>query len=226
MRTAVGILLVVVSLASIVQSIREIVLFEAGYRRYEEQSLLERPFVFAGRSFTLEDDHPYIPREPGGYTSEAGYPGTIRVLMDGVPLTAPAHAIVRPGRDDLGRYHLWFDAWVFRDRHTGDRTLWMAQRIQENGAHLPEFEVITMNEAGALERQRLRWYQLGRDYLVFRATQFVSDGSFFRMPLSMTEAVIFPPFLLVFPFGTLALGLLLLRMERRRSQVTARLTSA
>jgi len=50
---------------------------------------------------------------------------------------------------------------------------------------------------------------------VFRSTQFISDGSFFRMPLSMTEAAMFPPFLLVFPLGTLALGVFLLREERR-----------
>ncbi len=216
MRTAAGILLVAVSLASIVQSVREISLFEAGHRRYEEQSLLERPFKFAGHSFTLEDDHTYIPRESGGYTSEAGYPGTIRVLMNGAPLTTPAHAIVRPRRDDLGRYHLWFDAWVFRDRYTGERALWMTQRIQENGARFPEFEVIIVGEDGAIQTQRLRWYQLGRNYLVFRSTQFISDGSFFRMPLSMTEAAIFPPFLLLFPLGTLTLGLLLLRRDAAR----------
>ncbi|CAN5673055.1 hypothetical protein BH23GEM6_BH23GEM6_10220 [soil metagenome] len=225
MRTAVGIFLVTVSLVSIIQSIREVVLLVRGYERYEEDSLLERPFAFGDRSFTLEDDHPYIPREPDGHTSEAGFPGTIRVMMDGAPLTERAHAIVRPGRNDLGRYHLWFDAWVFLDRHTGERKLWMAQRIQENGARFPEFEVITVSQNGALERQRLGWYQLGRNYPLFRATQFISDGSFFRMPLSMAEAVVFPVFVLVFPLGTLALGLLLLRGQSRRVQGAALVTT-
>ncbi len=215
LRQVIGSILIWVSCISIIQSFREYLLSESGDRRYEERSLLERPFRFAGESFTVVDEHPYNPPGEGEYTSEAEVPGTIQVLRNGSPMGAPSRARIRPGRNDLGRYHLWFDAWVFRDRQSGDSALWMARRIQREESR-PLFEVTTITEHGTRTRRLLRNHQLAESYPVFRSTQFLRGSSFHVVPLSVLDLFIAPPLLLVFPLGTLAVGLVLVRSRKNR----------
>jgi hypothetical protein len=203
-------LLTALSLAAVVQSAREYLLWEGGRRDYVEVSFLEQPFTFAGHTFTVEDDQPTDSSD-----SEAQYEGTARLLMDGKPLGAPSRALVRRGRRDLGRYHLWFDAWQFRERAGGRNTLWLARRLQPDSTIGPRFEVITVAEDGAQRTRLLSTWQLGTTYPLFRATQFIRDGTSAAIPLSMLDASIFPPTLLVFPIGTLALGVYLIRHGRR-----------
>jgi hypothetical protein len=220
LRSIFGVVLAAVSLASIVQSFREYGLWERGSHQYEELSILERPFRFAGDSFTIADTHPYSPPGEGAYTSEAAVPGTIQILKNQSPLGPPSLAEVRPGRNDLGRYHLWFDAWVFRDRQSGDSALWMARRIEADGSG-PRYEVITVTDDGIVTRRLLWTHQLGRSYPVFRSTQFLRGSSFFVVPLSALDFFIFPLFLFIFPIGTLIIGLLLSRGGKRRHSARA-----
>jgi hypothetical protein len=214
LRWIIGGILAAVSVASIIQSFREYLLWERGSRRYDERPLLERPFRFAGQSFTVADSHPYTPAGEGEYTSEAAVWGTIQVFRDQSPLDSRSRAEVRPGRKDLGRYHLWFDASVFRDKQSGDSALWMARRIEAEGSR-PLYEVITIAADGGEIRRLLRTHQLGRSYPIFRSTQFLRGSTFFVVPLSVLDFFIFPPFLLIFPVGTLITGLLLVRSGKR-----------
>lgn len=210
-RRAFGFLLIALSIASVVQSVREVVLWEGGQSRYDERFITQRRFRFAGQSFEVVDEHPYAPR-----SGEAEVPGTIRLLANGSMIGAPSRAEVRPGHDDLGRYHLWFDARIFRDRRSGDSTLWMARRIGADGSS-PRFEVTTIRADGARTRRLFRTHQLGRSYPLFRTTQFLRGSSFWVVPLSVLDFGIFPPFLLVFPIGTLVFGIILLRRRRVRT---------
>lgn len=214
LRRVLGSILIVISGVSIVQSTREYLLWESG-DGVEQRDIRDRAFRFAGRSFTVEDEHPYIPRRQGEYNSEAAVPGTIRLTSGGSVLGAPSRAEVRPGRNDLGRYHTWFDAAVFRDTRSGDSVLWMARRIQPEGSR-PVFEVVTVSADGTQNTRVLRAYQLGQSYPLFRSTQFLRGSTFFVVPLSVLEFFVFPPLLLLFPFGALALGIVLARMQEIR----------
>jgi hypothetical protein len=196
--------------------VREYLLWESGAQQYREDSYLERPFTFAGQPIDIRDDQP-----TDSVTSEREYEGVIQILIDGQPLGPPARALVRRGRTDLGRYHLWFSAWTFTDRATGRTTLWLARRHQPDSTEGPRFEVTTVAEDGTRETRLLRQWQLGTSYPLFRSTQFVRDGSFFAIPLSMLEAFIFPPILLMFPIGTLIVGVVLVRRGTRTHLVRA-----
>jgi hypothetical protein len=119
---------------------------------------------------------------------------------------------VRRGLKDLGRYHLWLDAWIFQDRASGDRTLWLVRRLQPEEIESPKFEVTEVAPTGESETRILAAWQLGAEYRRLRATQFVRDGLWTVFPLSVSEvAGIAPTWLLLFPVGTLVCGLLLAR---------------
>ena len=117
-----GGLLIAISLAAVVQSVREYALWQAG-ANYAEESFLPLPIVFGGHTFTIRDDQPY---DSGG--SEQEYEGSVQWIRDGVPFESASRARVRRGRNDIGRYHLWLDAWKIRERATGQKTLWLARR--------------------------------------------------------------------------------------------------
>ena len=204
---AIGIALVALSVLAVLQTVREVVLRDLGDRAYAEESLQERPFAFAGHTFTVADDQPVE-----GTHSQVDHDGRIQPLLDGKPLGPPSRARVRRGLTDLGRYHLWFDAWVFRERATGRASLWLARRLQPTDAISPRFEVVTVASDGTRERRVLRAWRLGTDYRLFRATQFVREGAWAAMPLSLGATFgVFPVLLLAFPVGTFVAGVLLMR---------------
>jgi hypothetical protein len=204
---AIGMALVALSALAVLQTAREVVLRQLGDRAYTEELRQERPLAFAGHTITVADDQPV-----DGTRSQADHDGWIQPLMDGKPLGPPSRARVRRGLADLGRYHLWFDAWVFRDRATGRASLWLARRLQPTDASDPRFEVVTVAPDGARERRVLRAWRLGTDYRLFRATQFVREGAWSAMPLSLGATFgVFPVLLLAFPIGTFFAGVLLMR---------------
>jgi hypothetical protein len=210
----VGWLLIGVSVVSVVQTFRESALWQQGNRSYSEQSPRERPFAFGGHSFTVVDD-----QATDAAHSETEYDGKIQPLIDGRALGPPSYARVRRGRDDLGRYHGWFDAWLFRDRIDGRQTLWLARRLQATATESPRFEVITVGEHQTPQRRVLGAWRLGGDYRLYRATQFVREGTWSTMPFALGDTIgIFPLALLVFPVGTFVLGIVLVRRgeETRR----------
>jgi hypothetical protein len=139
--------------------------------------------------------------------------------MDGRDLGEPSQASVRRGRRDLGRYHTWVDAWRLRDRTTNRTTLWLVRRIHPLSERQTRYEVTTVEQDGTHHTSTLRTWQLGANYPLFRSTQFIRDGS--AIPLSMLGAVIFPPLLIVFPLGTLVLGIILLRRTSRARAIDA-----
>jgi hypothetical protein len=62
----------------------------------------------------------------------------------------------------------------------------------------------------------LRGWSLGSRYGVWRATQFLRANEWEAFPLSMLDFVAFPIVLLIYPIGTLILGIGLVRSGRRR----------
>jgi hypothetical protein len=199
-----------VSLLSVIQTGREIALWEFGRRAYDEQYPQDRTFSFAGHTFSVTDDQPVDSEH-----SQTAHEGTIQLLLDGHPLGPLSRARVRRGLQDLGRYHLWLSARIFRDRVTGEKSLWLARRLQPTEGDSPEFEVTEVTHAGGHETRIFSAYQLGAEYRRFRATQIVRDGLWTVFPLSLSEVAGFAPvFLLLFPFGTLVVGLLLVRSRR------------
>jgi hypothetical protein len=203
-----GGMLVALSALSVVQTVREIALWQSGRQAYDEvdpRVADQQSFVFAGHTVSVADDQPM-----DSVYSQAEYEGTIQPFMDGRPLAAPSRALVRRGLDDMGRYHFWFDAWVFRARSGGPPTLWLARRLQATDAATPRFEVITVATDGTHQTRVFRAWQLGTDYRLRRATQFVADGEWMIFPLSLGGVLgFFPPLLLIFPIGTAVAGALL-----------------
>ena len=209
LRRALGLLLALLSLAACVQSLREYVLWETGREAYSEDSYLELPFSFAGHTFRVADDQPI----DTAY-SEEEFEGTAYLVMDGHALTEPARALVRRGRSDLGRYHLWIDAWKFINE-SGDSSLWLTRRLQQAQDATPAYEVITLAAGASPERHVYAGWQLGGSYPLFRATKFLRTGVMEGVPLSMLSALYFWPILLVFPLGSFVLGTVLLWRGRR-----------
>lgn len=203
---SLGAALVAVSLFAVVQTIRELLLWERGRAQFADESVSARPISFAGRTWSVTDNQPFTPG--AGYTE---FEGAIQPTVDGRPLGMPSRAKVRRGLADLGRYHRWYDAWLFRERGSGQRTLWLARRLQAMESDAPRFELVTISEAGEWHTQVLRSWQLCRDYPTFRATQFVREGTSWPFPLALDGVIgFFPILLLIFPLGTLVLGVFLL----------------
>lgn len=200
-----------VSALSVVQTAREILLGVIGDHLYEEAALQQRTFAFAGHAFSVADDQPQ-----SGTGSQTEQDGTIQPLIDGQPLGPSSHARVRPGLEDLGRYHLWYDAWLFRERTTGNSTLWLARRLQRGEGDSPRFEVTVVEPDGTLQTRILRGWQLGTESRLYRATQFVRGSTWTVLPLSLGDALgYFPLLLFVFPVGTSVLGARLLKRRSR-----------
>ena len=128
-RPALGFLFITVSLVAVVQSGRELIFWEVGERRDEDHPVLhELPLHLGDRTFTVVDDQP-VDSGP----SQAEHEGTIQLVMDGQPLGPVSRAKVRRAQRDLGRYHLWVDAWAIRDRRTDQTTLWFVRRLEPSG---------------------------------------------------------------------------------------------
>lgn len=67
-----------------------------------------------------------------------------------------------------------------------------------------------------IRRRRSPPWRLGADYRVFRSTQLISQDSWTVMPLALGSVIgFFPLALLVFPIGTTATGVWLLRKGRK-----------
>ena len=205
----VGICLVIVSALSIVQTIREIALFEIGRSAYSETLLRNVPIRFAGRLVSVSDDQPN-----NASHSQQQVDGILRLTIDST-LLAPSYARVRPGIDDLGRYHGWLNAWIFRSFARSDSTLWLARRIQPSESKQPRYEFTIIGSDGNVDSNTVWGWQLATSYLRYRSSQFVRSADWTVMPLSVAAGFGLSPILwLIFPIGTLAFGLILLRRTR------------
>jgi hypothetical protein len=214
---------VLVSVAAVVQSAREFMVWGIG-EYYEEDSFHALPISFAGHTFDVRDDQP----RDTSYSEEES-DGSVQWVRDGKPLAPPSYARVRRGRSDTGRYHLWLGASTFRERASGNTSLWLTRRLQSKDGERPLFEVITVEHDGGMRIQYLHSWQLGRSFPLFRSTQFVRSArattfpaatiegfAVSPFPLSMLEGIAIWPILLVFPIGSLVLALHLLRGHHRR----------
>jgi hypothetical protein len=196
-----GCLLTGVSAAVVVQSARELLLWETGRQAFDEEGLLMQPISFGGHTVTVTDDQPTDP-----VRSQQEFPGTLWLTLDGEALGRPSRAMVRRGLSDLGRYHLWFDAWRFRERDNGRSTLFLARRLQPEAASSPRFEVVVVQEDGTYSVREFRTWQLAESYPLFRATQFIRDSTSGALPLSMLDMAAAPVILLICPLGTFLVG--------------------
>ena len=71
--------------------------------------------------------------------------------------------------------------------------------------------LIVLSADGAVSIDTLPRYSFNPDYRTFRATQLVRDGAFAPFPFSILDGFIFPVVFLLFPIGTLAWGIYLIR---------------
>ena len=202
LRRGIGGLLLGISLLAIVQTMREIALWEYGYRRFDESSVQNQSFTFGNRRFLVTDNQPIHPV----YSQEAT-DGLLQPVVDGKPLGPPSRAEVRSALRDLGRYHTWYDAWVFHDRRTGDSALYLTRRLQQRTSDVAAFEITVVDATGKIETRTVRAWQLGWDYRIFRSTQFIRQREWTVMPLAMGDWIVaLPVIAIIFPIGTMAVG--------------------
>jgi hypothetical protein len=84
-----------------------------------------------------------------------------------------------------------------------------------------DFELTTVTSDGTRRTEMLQGWQLGSDYRRYRATQFIRDSLWTSLPLALGETIgVFPLLLLVFPMGTFAFGVFLIRRGLRSTQPT------
>jgi hypothetical protein len=204
----IGLFLTIVSIFSIAQTIREIVFFESGESKYAEANVIHLPARFGGHLVSVADDQPHLPRDENDYYKSTQ--GRIQLLIDSQPLGKSSAGRIRVTLDDLGRYFGWVDVWQFKESNVRDSSLWVARRIQETPSVSPLYEITTIDGNGAIVTDTFPPWRLGTDYRRFRATQFMQSGAQV-MPLSVADMLgMMPVLVLVFPLGTLLLGVLLL----------------
>ena len=208
-RRVVGWALVGISAIAVIQTMRGLALWEVGQRRFDETHIAARSWHFAGHRFDITDDQ----RVDTGY-SQSAVDGQIQPTMDGTRLGTPSRAQVRRAAPGLGRYHGWYDAWIFRSSDGRDSTQYLARRIQPLDADNPQFEITIVDPMGAQRVKRAAAWQLGWDYRVYRSTQFLRNSEWEVMPLALDPLIFFPALLLFFPVGTTIVGILLLRHPR------------
>lgn len=209
-RRVIGAMLVSLSVLTIVQSARELLLWR-NQDAYVEKDFLPLPIVFGGHRFTVRDD-----QLSDSVSHEQAYEGQAQWMRDGAAMGAPARALVRRGRSDIGRYHLWISAWVFVDKATHDTTLMLTRRLEPTRARSVAYEVTTVRANGAMSTAQYSAWQLGQSYPLFRSTQFLHDGgSSEGMPYSALGLASFPLLFVVYPFGSLVVGCLMLRRQGR-----------
>ena len=207
--------LVGLSLMAVCQTVREIALWDSGQRRYTERLVAERDLVFGKHRVSVTDSLP-----TDSLHSQDAVPGSLRLTVDGVEIGKPTHAAIRRSLSDNGRYHLWFSAWVFRERERGDSSLWLARRIQPDADTGFRFEVTVLGADGTVRTRWLRAWQLGWEYRMFRSTQYLREGTWTTMPLTLSGLLgFFPLALLVFPIGTFVAGTILWRRGRSAGSV-------
>lgn len=208
---ACGVFLVAISVLSIAQTLREVVLFESGESKYPEGPALRLPIHFGGHVVAVADDQPHMPGDTNTYYKATQ--GRIQVFIDSHPHGEPSTARIRVTLDGLGRYFGWVDALQFKKSNDSDASVWFSRRIQKTASAPPIYEITTIDGNGAIATDTFPAWRLGTDYHRFRATQFMQTGTHV-MPLSMADVLgVMPIFVLVFPLGTLLLGVLLLRRQ-------------
>ena len=214
---ATGIALLVLSALAVLQTVREILLFTRGEHLFEERTIRDRTFSFAGRRISIDDDQPV----DSGY-SEVATDGLINVRIDGTTIGVSSRAGIRRHHNHLGRYHGWYDASIFRRRSDNDSALFLVKRVQPGEQDTPRFEITIVDGSGQFNRRILRAWQLGWDYRVFRSTQFIRQGTWTVMPFTLSSIIgVFPVFLIFFPIGTALLGIFLVREPRDQYGINA-----
>ena len=200
-----GLLIAAVSALPMVQGVREDAFWRAGDERFHEESLQDLPLRFAGHAITIED-----PLSRGGPPSEAEERSFARVLLDGQEILPMRPAIVRPGRSDIGRYHLWIDAWIFTDRRTGEKSLYLGRRLSAPALGVRPYDLLVVSADGSYRLRRLSFADRAESYPIWRTIQFLNDGTETVYPFSVSN--IWPTLLVpvFYPNTTLVLGAVML----------------
>jgi hypothetical protein len=200
-----GLLVTAISAFPIIQELREDAFWRAGQARFQEEQLLDQPLRFAGHTITIEDP---LPR--GGPPSEKAERGEVRVLLDGHEVLPAQPVMVRPGQRDLGRYHLWIDAWIFTDRRTGTSFLQVGRRRSGVAGAGRAYDFLRVDANGSHAVRRLSHAQRAESFPTWRTIQFLNDGtdSVYFFSLTNTWPTVFVP--LFYPQTTLVIGIALL----------------
>ncbi len=204
-------MLVATSALAILQSFRESRLFDRGFAEYKEDFAFDLPLSFKDHTITLTDS---LPTDTS--LGQAERNGSVTIAIDGHPISSE-YASIRPGQESMGRYHLWIEAVTFYDRANGQSVFLLAQRLQPNGHGRARVRVVTIPESGAMTLDTLPRYAFFPTYPRFRASQFVRDGAYSPFPFSVLDGFLFPLVFVVFPLGSLVVGVVLLRRAKAGS---------
>ena len=206
-RRASGAILVLVSLASVVQTAREV--SQGLGSGWAESPVVDTAFTFAGRTITILKP----PRSDGG--PPRAQVQQERVRIDGVDIGAVTELRMATWRyqGDRRSPH-WFDAVKFMDHAGRDSSLWIARRLQATDTVPPRFEIITVDATGQLHVALHSQAEVRDDYRLGTVTALVAEDSRPEFPLSVVPLLWGSYLFVVLPLVTGLLGLALLRRPR------------
>jgi hypothetical protein len=204
-----GVLLVVLSSFSIVQTVRDAVFWIGGDAEWDESSVQRFPFSFAGRTVMLMRAQPLQAWPDSAIVAQE------RVLINGIEVGQRGALRQRNWPVAFGmRSSHWTDKRIFINRASHDSSLWIARRLQRSDSAMPVFEFVTIDARGRYETQTVPQNKLDVDYRLARMTYLVGENGPAWFPFSVFELLMFPILFLVYPIGTLALGALLMRLGK------------
>ena len=208
-RRAIGGVLLLLSVAAVVQTAREV--WQGLGSDWTESPLSGNEFAFAGRTITIVKPTKDSAASKGALVKQE------LVFIDGVEVGAATNGRMStwPFIGSRRSPH-WFDAVKFVDRAARDSSLWMARRLQVADTVPPRFEIITLDATGRYSVQTRSQTELRGDYRLSSVTGLVGEDPSWEFPLSVVNFVWFPYLWLVFPIGTSLLGVILLRPSRAK----------
>jgi hypothetical protein len=205
----IGVLLVVLSLFSIVQTVRDAAFWIGGDAEWDEGSVQRFPFSFAGRTVTLTRAEPLKAWPDSAIVAQE------RVLIDGIEVGQRGAWRQRNWPVAVGmRSPHWTDKRIFINRASHDSSLWIARRLQLSDSVMPIFEFVTIDARGRYATQTVPQNKLDVDYRLARMTYLVGENGPAWFPFSVFGLLMLPILFLVYPMGTLALGALLMRLGK------------
>lgn len=185
-------LLFALSVVPVVQQLRSAVFLIDGRARYEARYVDSLPIRFAGQTVSIADDQAYT--RDG---SQRAVRGIASILVNGRPVTSSADARIRPGLENMGRYHRWISAGAFTDRLTGKRFLLVSR--QRGHPSAPRIDLLRIDGSGHVAVQTGTYAMRSRSFLQYQVisslgdeAQTVFDLEYWRPPPFIVLSVLGP----------------------------------
>ncbi len=162
--------LLLVSIVPVVQQVRSAIFWSDGRARYKQHYVDSLPIRFGGHTVSVADDQAHT-----GDGSQRAVRGLASVLVDGRPIASSEEARVRPGLDNVSRYHRWISVDGFTDRVTGERFLLVA-RLREH-RYSPRIDLLRIDANGDLSFRRVTYALRSESFPQFRVISGLGDES-------------------------------------------------